>query len=194
MAVRGGRDVGFSCRCGAVAGQLTAISPRAGTHLRCHCGDCRSAARHFETELTEGAVALFQMSPDRVRFTQGQANLAILRLSPSGLFRWYAACCNTALCNTLARPRLAFVGMMVDRLYDPAPLGKIRTIASLPGPPGSAPRHKGMPKLVWGLMTRMIAANLSDRWRDTPFFDPDTGAPIVTAQIMPKATRDALRA
>jgi Family of unknown function (DUF6151) len=48
-----------------------------------------------------------------LRFTKGQDQIEGLRLTPKGLYRWYAKCCNTPVGNTRA-PALPFVSMLVQ--------------------------------------------------------------------------------
>ena len=40
------------------------------------------------------------------------AGVALLRLSPRGLFRWHTSCCNTPIGNTATGPGMAFVGLV----------------------------------------------------------------------------------
>lgn len=107
-----------------------------------------------------------------------------MRLSPRGLFRWYARCCDTPICNTLARPGLPFVGVQVSAIQDPAPLGRVRAHTFLRDPATGRTMQKGMVAIGAALMTRMISSRLSGRWRETPFFDPPTGAPVATPVVL----------
>jgi hypothetical protein len=45
-------------------------------------------------------------------------HLRLMRLSEKGLLRWYAGCCDTPLFNTMATPKVPFVGVLTDRLDD----------------------------------------------------------------------------
>ena len=67
-----------------------------------------------------GGSEVFQTTPARIEFTQGADQLACMRLSPKGLMRWYARCCNTPIANTLPSPGMAFAGILVG-------LGRRRT-------------------------------------------------------------------
>jgi len=56
--------------------------------------------------MPDAGVALYQTRPDCVHIDDGAEHLACLRLSPKGLLRWYASCCDTPLANTLVdRPK-----------------------------------------------------------------------------------------
>ena len=55
---------------------------------------------------------MVQTRAANVTFTQGKDALACMRLTPKGLLRWYAACCNTPVGNTLASSKISFVGLV----------------------------------------------------------------------------------
>lgn len=106
----------LSCRCGHMGWSVE--TGAGGTHVICYCADCQTFARHLgqsETALdADGGTEIFQTLPDAVRITRGADSLALLRLGPKGLMRWYAGCCNTPIANTLANPRtLPFIGMIL---------------------------------------------------------------------------------
>ena len=108
----GGRTLHFACSCGELAGRLVDVDARDGTHIVCHCDDCRAnlvALGH--TDPGAEGVELFQTTPDKIKIDQGGENLALLCLSPKGLMRWYAKCCSTPLFNTTSRRGMAFTGV-----------------------------------------------------------------------------------
>lgn len=164
----------WACTCGALR---VALEPVAGTRLTCYCRDCRAFPTilgHPEMLDTAGGMDLFQTTPDRLTILAGREHLACLRLTEGGLHRWYAACCGTPFANTLGTPGWAFASLSVGPIDDKAALGPIRArvhtgsaTGPLPGPAG------GTPRVVAGFLARTLAARLSGRWRDTPFFAPD---------------------
>ncbi len=185
-------SVAFSCRCGTIKGRVSPASARTGTHLICHCRDCRAAERFLvHPGSAEEGVDLFQTSPDTIHLEAGADRLEVLRLSPKGPLRWYAACCRTPLFNTLSKPGLPFVTVMVERIQDAAALGPIVARSFVPQP-GGAPKHKGGAGMVWRVFLRMAAARLSGRWRRTPFFDLETGKPVAPVHLLTPEERKAL--
>ncbi|SFT61470.1 DUF6151 family protein [Sedimentitalea nanhaiensis] len=185
-------SVAFSCTCGEVRGRISPATAQSGTHLICHCRDCRAAERFLEQPEagTEG-VELFQTTPDTIHLQAGVDRLAVLRLSPKGPLRWYASCCNTPLFNTLSRPGIPFVTAMVARISDPAPLGPVVAHSFVPQA-GGPPKHRGGTTMVWRFFTRLGAARLSGRWRQTPFFDLKSGEPTAPVRLLTKQERAAL--
>jgi hypothetical protein len=175
--------VRFSCRCGKIGGRLTGIDPDIGTHVRCHCDDCRRANAHFGIPGTrEEGVGLWQTTPDRVKIDEGAVHLRLMRLTGKGVLRWYAGCCDTPLFNTMGTPKVPFVGVLTDRLDDIAPLGPIVAEGFVEGDDGKS-RHVGGGRVARGFVRRALGARLSGRWKDNPFFDTTTGQPIRAAEI-----------
>ncbi|HBS50697.1 MAG TPA: hypothetical protein DEA05_11745 [Rhodobacteraceae bacterium] len=180
----------LACSCGAWRARLDPAALRGGTRLICHCADCRAAERHLGQPDPGGAgVDLFQTTPDMLTIEAGQ--LGLFRLRPNGLFRWHAACCGAPVGNTLKTPKLPFVALCVARFDDSAALGPVQVRGFVPRRSGT-PVHEGAGRMVLGIATRALAAHLSGRCRQTPFFDIETGAPSAPAQVLDKASRAAL--
>lgn len=191
MARGSATDLAFSCDCGAVVGRLT-CDASSGVHAVCFCRDCRAAELWLgRTDPAPGPVDVFQTTADRVHIDRGADRLGLLRLGPKGLMRWYAACCNAPLFNTLASPKLAFAAIHTARLAAPDRIGPVRARGFVPKS-GGGTRHAGAGIMVFRMLKGMAAARLSGRWRLTPFFDPDSGAPVVEAHIPSKQERAAL--
>ncbi|MCE8555507.1 hypothetical protein KBY29_14435 [Ruegeria pomeroyi] len=192
MARAKATELAFACSCGALAGHLTADAVRTGTRVGCHCPDCRAAELYFDQpDPAPGPVDIFQTSPDGFVIDRGAEHLALMRLSPKGLFRWYAKCCNSPLATTLNSAKKPFVGVNVRRLADPDALGRTRAHGFVPQPDGSR-KHRNIAPAVYGLLTRMLAGRLSGHWRKTPFFDASTGEPVAKPYVLDKQTRAAL--
>lgn len=186
-----GQPLAFRCDCGAIHGHLIARAVRSGTHVVCFCADCRAAGLLLNRpDPAPGPVDLFQTAPDGVHFQTGKDRLGLVRLGPNGLLRWYANCCNAPMFNTLAKPSLPFVGIHANRVDDPARLGPVRARGFVPQAGGKT-RHEGAVAMIWGLASRMLAARLSGRWRDTPFFDAQ-GRPVAEARVLTTEERAAL--
>ncbi|SLN57445.1 hypothetical protein TRL7639_03124 [Falsiruegeria litorea R37] len=184
--------LGFSCGCGALKGHVTANGVRAGTHVVCYCADCRASERFFQQpDPAPGPVDIFQLSPETVVIDQGTEHLAAIRLSPNGMFRWYANCCNTPICTTLKSAKTPFAGMNAQRFDDPGSLGPVVSKGFVPAADGSR-KHESAYRSAWPLIKRMAASRLSGRWKNTPFFDADSGAPVVEPRVIDKAERKAL--
>lgn len=183
----------FSCTCGAVQGHITPDGAKAGTHVACFCADCRAnELYHDQPDPAPGPVHLLQVAPESLTFTKGAEHLQIMRLSPRGIFRWYAGCCGTPLANTLASPKLPFAGVRTSVFQDPEQFGKVRVQSFVPTTPGKPPQTKGALGMVFSLVKRMGTSLMSGGWRQSPFFDAETGKPAAPITVLTKEERDAL--
>lgn len=192
MPKRPAQPLAFACACGALSGHLTPAAVQSGTHVVCYCADCRAGELYFnQPDPAPGPVNIFQLSPDGIVIEKGREKLALMRLSPKGLFRWYAKCCNTPIATTLKSGKTPFAGFNTRRLADTTALGPVRTQGFVPQP-GGGTKHINAAPAVYGLLSRMLSARLSGRWRETPFFDPTTGDPVADPHILTKDERRAL--
>ena len=104
------------CRCGEVRAVVTNPSPRTVNRVICYCDDCQAYAHRLgRADLLDshGGTDIVQVAPASLAFVQGQDKIAGLRLSPKGLYRWYARCCNTPVGNTVS-PAIPFVGLVTQ--------------------------------------------------------------------------------
>jgi hypothetical protein len=95
---------------------VAAASPRTVNRVVCYCDDCQAFAHQLgRADLLDshGGSDLVQVAPASLTFVQGQHRIVGLRLTPKGLFRWYADCCNTPVGNTLS-PAIPFVGIVAQ--------------------------------------------------------------------------------
>jgi hypothetical protein len=148
----------------------------------------------------QGGSDIMQVAPASLTFVQGQYRIRGLRLTPRGLFRWYANCCNTPVGNTVG-PAIPFVGILVQA-FDKGgqnpddvfgrPIGAIMGKYAIGDPPATSSRRIGL-----SLMARAIRMVLGWRVRGQawphPFFDRDTRAPIYSLSVLSQSQRESLR-
>lgn len=173
--------------------------------LACYCRDCQCFAWFVERpELLDrhGGSEIVQLSPARVSFHAGHDHLACMRLSPKGLWRWYASCCGTPLANTMLKP--AFVGLL-SSAWDPeldadgrdALLGRVRAHVNGPGhaaADGSMAKIDKVPIAAIAASIRvMLGGALRGESRPSPFFEDD-GSPKVAPRVLDPVERAALLA
>lgn len=165
----------WTCRCGALAAE---VDPSEGIRAVCYCASCRRFA-----EMTDavdaldaaGGSDLFQVAPERMRFTKGGAeNLTWTRLTEKGPNRWFTTCCNTPVANTLATSAWPFVTLQTHRFADPEALGPVvarvnRRDATERVPDGG----KGIGYLMRNFLKRALKSRLTGGWKKNPFFGPD---------------------
>nr|WP_170417505.1 DUF6151 family protein [Ruegeria atlantica] len=192
MSRKVAKDTPFSCSCGSLHGRISAAGVKHGTHVVCYCHDCRAAQLYFgQPDPAPGPVEILQMLPEEIVFDGGAEHLALMQLSPKGMLRWYASCCNAPLATTPTTPKFPFAGFIVKRIPDPNGLGPITTRGFIPSGHGKQ-THKKIGAAVYGLVTRVAKSRLSGSWKNTPFFDPDTFAPVAEPVVLSKSERAAL--
>ncbi|GAA6158434.1 hypothetical protein NBRC116589_06080 [Ruegeria sp. HU-ET01832] len=185
-------DTAFACSCGCLRGHITAAGIRCSTHVVCYCNDCRAAQLYFnQPDPAPGPVEVLQMLPEEVRIETGAEHLALMQLSPKGMLRWYASCCDAPLATTSRTAKFPFAGFIVARMLDTSALGPITTRGFVPKP-GGKQEHEKLGYAAFGLVSRVLKSLLTGSWKHTPFFDIGTGDPIRTPVILTKAERSAL--
>lgn len=182
----------FRCRCGAVRGTLSNVTPRSGLRAFCYCTSCRAFAQHLGAgDLLDaaGGTELFQTLPQSLTFQTGSEQLRCLQLTPNGVLRWYTACCRTPIANTPGSPRTPFMGFFVSDLEETRPgaldaaLGPVRYRVNgrdaTSTPPAGTLKTTTVGHLlrIGGIMLRgrLTAQGAS------PFFS-DAGTPVATVE------------
>ncbi|MFM7204060.1 MAG: DUF6151 family protein [Myxococcota bacterium] len=181
----------LACRCGKVKGSVE-ISSYVNRGL-CYCRDCRAFLRALGREDVldaHGGTDIVQTLPPLVRFSQGQEQLACLRLTDKGLMRWYAQCCNTPIGNTLENPKFPFVGLptpclsttstSLEESFGPATM-RVWTKSALGT---NKPSEKGFFLASLKLMRMIVVGRLSNSHLRPPFFDAQSGKPVVSPRIL----------
>ena len=172
----------------------------AGTHVRCYCRDCQTAARlHDRDEETlspAGGTDIWHTTPDHLVLEAGAENLKISRLSPRGGYRWYAGCCGTLMFSTVRNLKIPFVSVAMRQPEMPGAaevLGPVRCHAFT----ASARPHRDAPKANRGMrwagtlaLKRAAIAYLGGRARHSPLRRPE-GTPIAPVEVI---TLDARKA
>ncbi|MFC5512018.1 DUF6151 family protein [Massilia jejuensis] len=187
------------CRCGKLQGELDVS--KVAARAVCYCKDCQAFARFLKAEDlvldASGGTEVEAALPAAVRFTSGLEHLACMSLSPKGIYRWYASCCNTPIGNTPRNPKMPYVGLVRACLAaTPAELdlrlgqGRMTAnVGSAYGPAQATPLRSVL--AVAGIGAMFVKARLSGEWRDNPFFDA-SGAPVRAPQVLTRAARAAI--
>ncbi|WP_420587270.1 DUF6151 family protein [Ruegeria sp.] len=166
MGRRAAHKTPFSCNCGALHGHITANGVKSGTHVSCFCHDCRAAQLYFgQPDPAPGPVDILQMSPEEIRIDSGAEHLALMQLSPKGMLRWYASCCNAPIATTTRTAKFPFAGFIVKRIADPQELGPVTTRGFVPQPDGKQSHEKvRFAALILQLRIDLISDSLLVIW------------------------------
>ncbi len=164
----------------------------------CYCTSCQAYAHALgrpDALDALGGTDLVAVLPKDVTITAGGEHLACLSLSPKGLFRWYAACCDSPLANTPRNPNIAYVGLISARLGADdqtieAAIGPVSMTVNTDGATGGPPR-KSPPSVgqLLGLASRLLGARLGGGYRRTPFFKFPGGTPVRSPRVLTQQER-----
>lgn len=192
----------LQCRCGAVHGHVTNASKDSANRALCYCDDCQAFLHHLgRSDLLDahGGTDVVQVAPASLSFDRGGGRIVGLRLTPRGLYRWYASCCKTPVGNTLG-PAIPFVGI-VARAFDVGDqktddvFGKPRGAINGKYAVGSLPETSIGPKLqlIWRSLSLVFRWRLRGQTWPHPYFDRATKAPSLPVMTLTRSDREALR-
>jgi len=181
------------CSCGRVTGTLDRSFPV--NRCICYCRSCQAFA-HFLGKADavldrHGGTDIVQIRAQALTFSSGQEELACMRLTATGVLRWYTLCCGTPLGNTPADFRVSLVGVIHSCLHAgerarlDAPFGPVRmhvNTGAARNPP--VPRATGTLRLALRLMRMILPARIGGAYWHTPFFRADTGEPVAPPRVL----------
>jgi hypothetical protein len=192
-------NIPLRCRCGKLQGEVDA--KHVAARAVCYCKDCQAFARFLKAEATvldaSGGTEVEATLPAAVRFTEGLEHLACMSLSPKGIYRWYASCCNTPVGNTPRTPKASYLGLVRACLAAPAEeldrqLGRSHITAnreSAYGPTTATPVATVLAVAKIGAM--LVKARIGGAYRANPLFDA-AGAPVRTPRVLTREERAAI--
>jgi hypothetical protein len=186
------------CRCGTLRGYVR--HPEKVSRGVCYCKDCQAFA-HFLGKADDildemGGTDVIATLPKYLSFTRGFETLACMSLTDHGMLRWYAGCCNTPIGNTPRDFKTSHVGLIHTCLEDPS-----RTLEGSFGPVRmrvNTKHAKGKPKpmpvstviSIVRFLGLLMRARLDGSYKNTPFFTPDRGTPVVPPKVLTSSERE----
>ncbi len=187
------RSLTIKCHCKSFAATVELQS--APTRLVCYCEDCQSYARYLDQAGRvlddNGGTDSIQISPAWFHITRGQNQLAIIRLSPSGIYRWYAQCCNTPIGNTPANPAMPYLGLQsatikksdIDRKLGPVKFGVgagNQHPINAPWPVSKGFGFRGL----FGTLKNIGRWRMNGDHKRSELIDADTSEPLCTPYVL----------
>jgi hypothetical protein len=120
-----------------------------------------------------------------------------MSLSPKGLLRWYASCCNTPIGNTPRNAGMAYVGLAHNCLSGggspDAAFGPVRMRSGAASARGEAPpAPRGSFFTLAGFAGKLLRARLNGSYRRNPFFKGADLRPVVAPTVLSKEERARL--
>ena len=200
-------DIPLQCSCGALRGVVHDISSRRGHRTVCMCDDCQAYAHYLGQAKTvldaNGGTEVVPVAPANLEITQGIENLKCLRLTEKGMLRWYAGCCNTPIANTAPISKMPFAGL-IHSIMDfngsgqslDGILGSVGMRVQGKSGIGTLPDgtyQKFSLRQILQTMAFLFVGFLKRQYTPSPFFNAQTGKPVVVPYILTKVERDKLR-
>jgi hypothetical protein len=180
------------CQCGTLQGHVN--QTESVCRGVCYCKDCQAYA-HFLGKADEildemGGSDVIATLPQHVSFTQGVDRLTCMSLSDKGMLRWYASCCNTPIGNTSRDFKVSHVGLLHNCLRDPSSsldnaFGPVRMRVGMKSAKGTPKAMAASTTIsILRFMARLVRARLDGSYKNTPFFDPETGTSRVSPRVL----------
>jgi hypothetical protein len=181
---------------------VTDAAPSTANRVICYCDDCQAFLHHLRrADLLDahGGTDIIQIAPASLQFVGGEQRIIGLRLTPKGLYRWYASCCGTPLGNMVG-PAIPFVGIVAqafasdgqkpDDLFGP-PIGAIYGRYAVGLAPGAAAGLSA--RLVARALLMVLGWRLRGRAWPHPFFQRTPCTPRFPLATLSRSEREALR-
>ena len=168
----------WNCACGKVR----ATMPAEGNRIVCYCESCRAFVERLgATDLLDewGGSDLLQTMPHKVTFETGLENLSYMKITDKGPLRWYAACCNTPIANTLPTRAFPFASFQTHQFTPEDALPPLKGHVNLSGATGRVDNVQkvSMLSLIASILGGAAVTYLTGKRRKNPFFN-SAGQPI----------------
>ncbi|MFL5814082.1 MAG: DUF6151 family protein [Bdellovibrionia bacterium] len=186
----------LKCKCGLLRGQVE-FSRSMNKRIVCLCNDCQAYAHYLDRvdQMLDanGGTDIIPVHPAKIRLTHGVENLACVRLSDDGVYRWYAGCCKTPIANTPQgrHPYAGIVTKILDLGDDSAKLDSALgpVFARINGKYGIPPLAKGTsqntPLRVFLYVIKfMLVGKMKGLRLPSPFTNPETDRPALKPTVL----------
>lgn len=187
-------EINLKCACGTVKGKTSAVNSKIGTRITCCCDDCQAFAHYLgqdESVLDQyGGTDILQIPVSFLTISEGKSEIACIRLSPKGMYRWYANCCNTPIGNTFGAggPFIGVIHNFLDNAEtSEVDLGKSRghVLTKFAKTPVPENLKASSLSINFTMITKILSWKLKGLSKPSEFFNND-GKPICEPKILDK--------
>lgn len=169
--------------------------------MQCYCESCRGFAQIMDAGdqvlNSDGGVELFQTTPNDIKIVKGIEMITASSITSKGPLRWYCTKCQTPLANTIRKPGVPFMGVILPvhmHLPNASELGhKISCIYQFNARPNAKKNEKnnqGMLNGIRGVISRMVIKFITGKARKSDWHQD--GNWRLTPKILSKIERDQL--
>lgn len=194
----------IQCECGQFRAEIKQFPNEMPGRLACYCDDCQIYLMHMKRAdlFLDGAggTEIAPIYPAHLTLVSGAEQLRCLRLSPRGLFRWSASCCNTPIANVqpgfpwigvFARPFTIKDPRLLEKTFGPIRSGIMGKFARGRRPEGVAETMSF--KAVRSVFPFLLKGFLTGKAKKSPFFKDDGKTPLKEPVILAKEERERLQ-
>ncbi|MBQ4811707.1 hypothetical protein J8M20_10185 [Pseudoalteromonas luteoviolacea] len=166
------------CDCGALQGRVACGAHFFQNRVMCYCDDCQAFVNHLghESSLNQyGGTDVYQVSASQVSIVSGHEHLKCLKVTPKGVHRWYASCCNAPIGNTIGPqwPLVGFISSVIvqdlDSIVGPIKGSVFCQFANQPVPKEVKGRwsHK---RIVATMVIKLLVWRILGKAQPNPFY------------------------
>ena len=190
----------IQCECGKFRAELTQFPKNTPGRLKCYCNDCQAFLHYLKrVDLLDenGGAEIIPAYPADIKLIAGKDLVKCLRLSPTGMFRFFTSCCNTPIANTDPKRPWAGIHRRMYTVKDPnrldKELGPVKS--SIMGkdakgtPPPGTPQKYDLNGFVT-VMPYILKGILLGKSKPSPFFE--NGQSIVLPKVLTTEERTKL--
>jgi hypothetical protein len=190
----------IQCECGKFRAELTHFPRNSPGRLKCYCNDCQAFLHYLKrADLLDenGGTEIVPAYPADIKLITGKDFIKCMRLSPTGMFRFFSTCCNTPIANTAPKRPWAGIHRRMYTVKDPNKLDKelgpvkssiMGKYAKGTPPPGTPQKFNF--KGIATVMPFILKGKLLGKSKPSPFFENDEA--IVVPKVLTSEERSML--
>ena len=183
----------ISCDCGSFKARLKSFPKNTPGRLVCYCRDCQSflhRIKRADVLNAFGGTEVIPAYPKEMELLSGAGNLKCYRLTPQGMYRWTAGCCNSPIANTRRNFPWGGIFYTAYTAHNPDALNELGDIKAsifgrdaLQGAPGRI-SDKIVFREMLVVMPFVIKGKILKMHQASPFFESDGKVPISEPVIL----------
>lgn len=185
----------IQCDCGKFEAELTGFPKNSPGRLMCYCDDCQKYLDKINRkDLLDpyGGTEVLPVYPNEFKILKGKENLVCNKLSPNGLNRWSANCCNSPIGNI--KEKFPWIGIFHNTftVKDPNYLNNLGVVRSRimgkykKGKPPFEVSDKLKLKDALVVLPFIIKGLLLKTYRNCPLFKEDGHSPNGPTNLLPR--------
>ena len=189
----------IQCDCGKFRAELTQFPKGTPGRLICYCKDCQALHYLKRDDLLDAnaGTEIIPAYPADIKLVSGKEFMGCVRLSPTGMYRFFTTCCQTPIANTDQTRPWAGINHRMYTVYDPNKLinalGDVKSRVmgrDAKGKPPLGTPQKFDLKAMAMVLPFILKGLIFGKARPSPFFK--NGEAIVATKVLSREERSKL--